>query len=246
MLRAVRPWLLCVPMVACFNDSPSPASAPQPTPADLDALCAARVETGAESAALAAQERVDSIAQRLSDREGELARLEQEMRNDAKRAKAAKAERDRIQGEVDSLRKTLGDAEKDRDKARSELVATLKQLDSKIAEAEAAKQDAQRQRERAEQGEWAAFVASAKNDICDRGTRKRHDRCHEAVETALTGELRARFDACTASEQAAPELRQLDKDGPLPEFAERIPDDRAFTQKNWAIVFCDPALPETE
>ena len=41
-----------------------------------------------------------------------------------------------------------------------------------------------------------------------------------------------------------PELRQLTKDDALPEFAERIPDDRAFTQKGWAIVFCDPELPE--
>ena len=41
----------------------------------------------------------------------------------------------------------------------------------------------------------------AKTRICDRGTRKRHARCHDAVEAALTGPLRSRFETCTTSAQ---------------------------------------------
>ena len=241
-------WML-VPMLvlgACMDEPLSPPPPAAPTDAELDAVCADRVSSSAESAAIAAQDRVDGIASRLSDREAELARLEQEMRNDDKRAKAAKAERDRLAGEVDALQKELSGAEKARDTARSELVATLRQLDQKMAEAEAARAEADQQRSRAERGEWSAFVSGAKTQICDRGTRKRHARCHEAVESALSGPMRGRFDACTASEQAVPELRQLGKNDPLPEFGERIPDDRAFTSKGWAVVFCDPSLPEVE
>jgi chromosome segregation ATPase len=236
--------LPCIISLACTDSSPDRIPDRAPSEADLDALCAERVSSGTESAALSAQARVDTIADRLAAREAELGRLEQAINNDAKRAAASKAERERLKGEVDTLQQELGSAEQARDTARSQLVVTLKTLDAKIAETQAARADARRQRTRAEQGEWAAFLARSQNTICDRGSRKRHVRCHEAVETALSGPLKARFDRCTQSEQAVPELRQLDKEDALPAFAETIPDDRSFTRKGWAIVFCDPNLPE--
>lgn len=233
--------------VGCHNDDPAPLSpTPSATPEDLDALCAERVASSTESAAIDAQGRVDGIAARLSEREAELTRLEAEMRNDDKRAKATAAERSRLVDEIKGLKGSLDLAEKSRDDARAELVATLKQLDTQIEAAQQARQDADQQRVRAQRGEWSAFVSDAKTRICDRGTRKRHARCHDAVEAALAGPLRGRFEACTASAQAVPELRQLEKGSPVPEFAERIPDDRAFTAKGWVVVFCDPELPETD
>jgi len=238
---------LALLLAGCDDDGPT-AVAPSPAQQapDLDTLCAERVASTTESAAIEAQERVDGIAGRLAEREAELTRLEAEMRNDDKRAKASAAERSRLQDEIKGLKGTLSQAEKTRDDARAELVATLKQLDAQIEAAAQAREDAEHQRARAQRGEWSAFVSDAKTRICDRGTRKRHARCHEAVEGALAGPMRGRFEACTASEQAVPELRRLEKGDELPEFAERIADDRAFTTKGWAVVFCDPALPETE
>jgi len=232
---------------ACSDEGPSTVS-PSTAPAevDLEQLCAARVASSTESAAIEAQDRVDGIADRLAAREAELTRLEAEMRNDDKRAKAAKSERARLVDEISGLKGTLSEAEKTRDDARAELVATLKQLDTQIEAAEKARQDADHQRARAQRGEWSAFMSDAKNRICDRGSRKRHARCHDAVESALAGSLRGRFEACTQGEQAVPELRHLDKGDALPDFAEPIPDDRAFTTKGWAVVFCDPDLPEPE
>ena len=236
-----------VALIGCHDEeSISTSSTPSTAEPDLDKLCAERVASTTESAAIEAQERVDGIAARLSEREAELSRLEAQMRNDDKRTKAAAAERTRLVDEIKDLQGSLDEAQVARDSARAELVATLKKLDTQIEAAARAREDADLQRARAEKSEWSAFVLDAKTRICDRGTRKRHARCHEAVESALSGPLRSRFETCTTSAQAMPELRQLNKDEPVPEFAERITDDRAFTTKGWAIVFCDPALPETE
>ncbi len=242
-------------MAACFSDDPAPSSPSQrspapasaagaPTDADLDRLCAARVSSSVESAALAAQERVDDLATQLASKEDELLRLEQEGRNDEKRAKAAEGERRRLADEISAIKGQLGQAETERDSARSELVATLRKLDQQMAETEQAREEAASQRARADRSEWSAFVSDAKTRICDRGSRKRHARCHDAVESALSGDFKGRFEACIGTKQAAPELRSLEKDAPLPNFAERVPDDKDFTTKGWMVVFCDPSLPE--
>ncbi len=248
-LRLQRIALLTVTLVAfaCSDEGPSAVVTPAaPAEVDLDTLCADRIASSSESAAIEAQDRVNGIAERLAERESELTRLEAEMRNDDKRTKASKAEQARLVDEIRGLKGTLNEAETARDAARAELVSTLKQLDTQIEAAEKARQEATHQRARAQRGEWTAFVSDAKTRVCDRGSRKRHARCHDAVASALVGPFRERFEACTQHEQAVPELRQLDKGDPLPEFAERVPDDRAFTTKGWAVVFCDPALPETD
>jgi len=246
MPRPHHTALLALALSGCIDEPHPDLSTAPPGDVELDALCASRVAASGEAAAIAAQDRVDGIASRLAERESELTRLEQEMRNDDKRARAAATERDRLHAEVTALRTDLHTAERARDTARSELVATLKHLDAQIAEASAARADADRQRSRAQQSAWSTFVERAKNQICDRGSRKRHARCHDAVLQVLQGDLQSRFEACTHTEQAVPDLRRIEEDQDVPEFGERLPDDRAFTTKGWAVVFCDPALPEDE
>jgi hypothetical protein len=241
--------LLCVALAAgCLTDEDPPeaarsAPAAAPTPADLDQLCAGRTAEG-EQRALAAQEQVQSLQSQIGDRERALAELEAAARQDEKRAAAAASERKKLQAELDGLKAQLRDAETVRDEARAELVATLKRLDVQIAETERLKVEADTQRGRANRGEWSAFVAQAKVEICDRGGRRKHERCHGAVQSGLNAAFEERFTRCVDAGQAAPELRELTRDAEPPAFAVVVPFDDSVIKDRWAVVFCDPALPE--
>ena len=89
-----------------------------------------------------------------------------------------------------------------------------------------------------------SFNAEAKVAICDRGSRRRHDKCHEAVETALTAEMQSKFLSCVDSYQFTPMLRQLERKQEVPSNAMKLSDDDRFTDKGWYIQYCDPTLPE--
>ena len=91
---------------------------------------------------------------------------------------------------------------------------------------------------------WSSFGNNAKVELCDRGSRRRHDKCHEAVEAVLTPALKERFKVCVDSYQAVPVLRRLDKKEALPPYSEQLPEDNKFTDNGWYILFCDPTLPE--
>ena len=80
--------------------------------------------------------------------------------------------------------------------------------------------------------------------ICDRGTRKRHAKCHAAVDEALSAKQNEHFTMCVDTYQAVPVLKKTDRGAQIPVHAEWLPDDNKFTRKGWYISFCDPTLPE--
>ncbi|MDG1484206.1 MAG: hypothetical protein P8R54_31735 [Myxococcota bacterium] len=212
---------------------------------DLMALCEELTDEE-KIKVVAAQERVSSLQNELAAKEAELANLKREAEKDESRAAAARKKWREMESEVASLRIQLAEAESERDELRVELRQTLRDLDRQIAETRVYKAKAIQYKRESTANLWSAFNANAKVEICDRGTRKRHAKCHDSVDMALTSRINEKFQVCVDTYQAVPVLKQADKGEALPQFAQWLPDDNKFTKKNWYIMFCDPTLPEAE
>ena len=223
---------------------------PELTDEQLLKLCEELVEDG-QTKAMKAQARVEALQNDLAAKEEELAKLKAEDIKDEKRRAAAARKWREMEAELETLRADLTEAETERDTLRTELKQTLVQLDKQIAETKKFKTKAKVYRAKAIQYKtestenlWKSFGAEAKVEICDRGSRKRHEKCHAAVEAAFTSRVRSKFEECVDTYQAVPVLRQLEKDEKLPNLAEELPNDNKFTKKGWVIIWCDPTLPE--
>lgn len=216
----------------------------QLTAEELAALCSEEVED--ERTALKdAQSKVTDLQSQLAAREQELADLQQQAEKDeSKKAAAAQRYKD-LQAEVESLRGQLAKAEQERDTLVVELKKTVAELEEQIKETEVQRQRAERYKGESHLNLWSSFSNEAKVEICDRGSRRRHEKCHEAVESALTPAIRERFLTCVNTWQFTPTLRQLeDRKAEIPLHAQKLSDDDRFTEKGWYVQFCDPSLPE--
>ena len=210
---------------------------------DLARLCETLTEDE-KTKVVQAQERVLSLQDELASKEAALAEYKAKEITDDKRRKAAQKKWREMESELETLREQLVVAEEERDVLRVELKQTLRDLDRQIVQTEKYKEKAKEYKEKSTVNLWSSFQNGAKVEICDRGTRKRHAKCHESVEAALSASIRSRFSTCVDTYQAVPELRQLEKGEAMPAFSETLPDDNKFTKKGWIIVFCDPTLPE--
>ena len=216
---------------------------------DLASLCEELTEDEAAKAR-EAQNRVESLQSQLSAKETELAELQKEAEGDTERAKAAAKKWRAMEKEIEELRSTLTVAEKERDEARAELKQTIVALDKQIKKSNRLKEKADDFREKAKeyksestQNLWSSFKNDAKVQICDRGTKKRHESCHEEVEGAFSSSMRDKFSVCVDTYQAVPVLKESEKGEALPQFAAWLPEENKFT-KGWYVIFCDPTLPE--
>lgn len=230
-------------MYALTPGAPPPPDCPAAEAPDLNALCAGRTPDAA-AAAQAAQAQVQTLSAELATKEAELAaaRADAEKATDAKDSAAAKAKK--LEAEIGALKSKLTEATSERDRLVAELRDTLVKLDEATAAATAAQGEVRDVRAQNTGERWSRFVAEAKVELCEKGTVKRHESCHEAVETAFDSKLRDRYVACVNSRQATPSLGQLEKGQTLPAFAVALPDDKAFTSKGWYVLLCDPTLPE--
>jgi len=210
---------------------------------DLAKLCEVLTDDE-KTKVVAAQERVVQLQDELAAKEAALSEYKAKEITDEKRRKAAQKKWRQMESELETLRAQLAEAEEERDELRVELKQTLRDLDKQIAQTQAYKEKAKEYKEKSTVNLWSSFQNGAKVEICDRGSRKRHAKCHDSVEAALTPSIRSKFTTCVDTYQAVPELRQLEKGDAMPAFAERLPDDNKFTKKGWVIVFCDPTLPE--
>lgn len=268
LLPAPRRALLAVGLLAALpvfgagcglfgDDPPEPefelggsVEKPEMTEEELLALCADLVEDG-QTKAMKAQDRVQSLQDDLAEKEELLAKLQAEdIKDEKKRAAATKKWRE-MEAELETLRAQLTEAETERDTLRNELKETLVELDRSIAETKKFKDKAKVYRAKAIQYKtestenlWKSFGSEAKVEVCDRGTRKRHEKCHAAVQSALTPAIRRKFEECVDTYQAVPVLRQLEKGEKMPHLAQELPNDNKFTKKGWVIIWCDPSLPE--
>jgi hypothetical protein len=154
---------------------------------------------------------------------GELARVKAELAEVKEQLRIAVAEKERLLVE-------LQDTQQELQATKEELVVTKTQRDE-------AKEDALANR-------WTAFLADAQLEICEKGNRKKLGNCREVVEATLAADARRdRFAHCIRSGQAQPIVRELEKDGELPQFAAMI-DEEQKQVRGWYVNFCDPTLPE--
>jgi hypothetical protein len=184
-----------------------------------------------------AMERVKSLQSELAAKEEELSKLKGDKAKSAER-------RSRLSEEISFLRVQLASAEEERDSLRKELKQTLKELDFQVVQSKKFKKKAKRYKMESTTNLWSAFLANAKVKVCDRGSRKRHEKCHAAVEEALSSQMRSRFTVCVDTYQSVPVLKQAGKSDTMPKYSAKLSEDNKFTRKGWYVLFCDPTLPE--
>ncbi len=206
------------------------------TEAELRALAEDLIATE-QGRASAALERVQTLQAELAFKEAELNKIQ------SAKAKGA-AKRSQLEEEIAFLRIQLAAAEEERDTLRKELKQTLRELDFQVVQTKKFKRKAKQYKMESTTNLWGAFLANSKIKICDRGSRKRHEKCHDAVEQALSSQMRGRFTVCVDTYQSVPVLKQSVKDDPLPRYAVRLNQENKFTKKGWYVLFCDPTLPE--
>jgi len=181
--------------------------------------------------------RVATLQEALTAKESELNELK------GAKTKSAKA-KGRLNDEIAFLRIQLASAEDQRDSLRVELKQAIKALDFQVVQSKKFKRKAKRYKMESTTNLWSAFLANAKVNICNRGTKKRHERCNSAVSEALANQMRARFMVCVDTYQSVPVLKQARKGDTMPRYAQKLSQDNKFTKKGWYVLFCDPTLPE--
>lgn len=215
------------------------------TAEELAEVCADLTQTEQQRLA-AAQANVTGLQSRLDEREKELADLKAKSKKGAEAAAANKQRMEELEAEVQRLSTELATVTQERDELLVELKETVTKLEAQIRETEKARTEAKKWKTKSTENAWQAFFAEAKLQICDRGTERRHEKCHEAVDGALSTEIRDRFEQCVDSYQLVPVLTQLEKKAELPVHAVLLGDDNRFTRSGWYIQFCDPTLPEAQ
>ncbi len=214
------------------------------TPEQLAELCEPEFKDERESL-IQAQTKVKSLESELDTKNRELAQLKADAeKNSANREAAAKKWKAK-EAEIESLKAQLAEAKKERDDIMVELQDTIRELKTEIAARKEAEAKAEYFKSESVEASWSGFISSAKVDICDRGTKRKHEKCHEAVEAAMTPDIQEKFAQCINSYQAMPVLKRLEKKETLPSFAVTLPEDNKFTDNGWYILFCDPTLPES-
>ena len=216
-----------------------------PTEEELAELC--KDFTEEKRSVLDVQSELEALQKDLEEREAELERLrtdieEKKVEDEEKRA-AAKRRWNQLQEEIATLQVKLASVEKERDELRVELKDTIKKLDHQISETKKYKEKAKKYKKQSTKNLWQAFGAEARNQGCNRGSKKRHEKCWDAFDVALNDTLKQRFTTCVNTYQAVPILKKAEKGETLPSFSEWLPADNKYT-KDWYVMFCDPSLPE--
>jgi hypothetical protein len=211
---------------------------------ELARLCSGNVKEHKEGI-LDLQGKVKGLQTTLLEKEKELDTL----RTEAKKEKSPQTSKrqQELESELATLRIQLAATEQERDTLRTELKQTLTKLDSQIRETKKYKSKAKKYKRKSVENLWKAFVADAKVQGCDRGSRKRHEKCWAEFNSVLTVESihQQRFMTCVNTYQAVPVLRKAKLFEKLPSFASWLSGEKNKGKyiKGWYIMFCDPSLP---
>lgn len=198
-----------------------------------------------------AHRKVIDLEGQLEEKEAALTALQKESEGDEARRAAAAKKWNAMEEEIASLRIALAKAEEERDQLMVELKDTVAKLENEIVQKEKAVRIAKKYKKESVENLWKAFSADAKTQICDHGSRKRHENCYGSVESSLVPHM-DRFKECVQTYASVPVLKVDDRDQGLPQHAAWLdPDSKYLTEgglggkKNaWYVLFCDPSLPE--
>ena len=218
------------------------------TPEEIMAFCEEEVD--AERTKLwDAQDEVEDLEAELEAKRAELANMKAEKEENAEKAKIAAKKWKEMEAEIERLEDALVVAETQRDEALQELKVTVAALEVQIKETETQRQRAEHFRDESHKNLWTSFKNESKVEICDRGSQRRHEKCHATIDSLLESRVKAKFMECVDENQATPLLHQAsDKDFALPSFAEWLDPNKENrdTKKLWYVQFCDPTLPEAD
>lgn len=209
---------------------------------DLEELCKGLTDEEKKNV-LEVQKEVKDLHNKLAEREAELEKLKRQQHSTEKAKKAARAKWKQMEEEIATLQVRLAAAEQERDELKVELQNTLTELKKQVKKTQKFKAKAKKYKKQSTANLWAAFKSQAKVKGCDRGTRRRHAKCHQAFDEGMTEKVKQRFYNCVDTYQAVPVLRKVKKGEVLPSYSAILNADSRFTD-DWAVIFCDPTLPE--
>jgi hypothetical protein len=209
---------------------------------ELEAMCAELTDIEKKSV-LEVQGKVSSLQAQLSEKEAELAKIKGKSQKNAKSRAAAKKKWQQMEEDIAMLHIRLASAEQERDDLKVELQETLVVLSKQIKKTKKFKAKAKKYKIESTAHLWKAFRSQAKVEGCNRGSKRRHVKCYEAFDLAMSSEVKGRFNNCVDTYQAVPVLRELEKGDEPPQFSALLNQENKYT-KNWYVIFCDPTLPE--
>lgn len=183
-----------------------------------------------------AKAKVQTLEDRVKDKERQVSEMEGTMRQRAQRGAALVAELEDARAELDALRIALAKAVEEKEIMEIELSETKEELVVQKKRTRLAREDALLHK-------WKSFSGTAKIDICDRGNRRKLGRCRETIDEHLNEDLKERFDHCVRSGQAVPTIRVAERGETLPAYAEYLDQESRIT-RDWYVLLCDPTLPE--
>ena len=151
------------------------------TDEDLQKLCSGLTEAEKRNV-LEVQSEVQNLQEQIADREAELERLKASMEKDKANQAAARKKWKEIEEQIANLQIQLAVVEQERDDLKVELQETLVELKKQVKQTQKFKAKAKKYKAQSTKNLWSAFQAQAKVKGCDRGSRKRHEKCHEAFD----------------------------------------------------------------
>ncbi len=216
------------------------------TQEELEKACAPFViEKDDEVQAVQAQ--MVTLAKDLKAKNARVAELEARLKRGGSGPSRAAlvAELEKAKRELAEVKQELEQVKAERDQLVEDLKKTIVQLEQAEARAEYEAQQKELYKADALINKWKHFRAESKLEICDRGGRKKMGKCRAKVDSLMTDALWRDFKHCILAGQEPPTVIEIKKGMELPQYARFLDQDDRIT-RDWAVLLCDPTLPEAD
>lgn len=158
---------------------------------------------------------------------------------------ALRAELEKTKKQMEEMRTELEAVKSERDQLIVDLRKTIVQLEEAEQRAEFEAEQKEAYKADALINKWKAFKSSSTVEICDHGARKKMGKCREKVAEMMTDGMWKEFKHCVLAGQATPAMIEIDKKATLPQYSRYLDQEDKIT-KDWAVMLCDPTLPEAD
>ena len=221
------------------------------TQAELEEVCAPFV-IEKEDEVKSVTAKMVTLATDLKAKKDRVAELEAELKKGGggnggtgAGSSALRAELEKAKKAMDEMRTELEADKAERDQLIVDLRKTIVQLEEAEQRAEFEAEQKEAYKADALINKWKAFKSSSTVEICDHGGRKKMGKCREKVADLMTDGMWGDFKHCVLAGQATPSMLLIDKKASPPQFARYLDQEDKIT-KDWAVVMCDPTLPEAD